>query len=395
MTMNAGKGQGTRAVRDGVLRSQFGEHAEGLYLTSSFVFADAAQAAARFLEQEEGYTYSRFTNPTVSMFQERLASLEGAESCIAAASGMAAILCTAMAFVSQGEEIVAGQGLFGATHQLFSAILPRFGITTRFVDLNDAAALESALTPRTKLVFCETPSNPLMQLVDLAALAERAHRAGALLAVDNTFCTPIGQQPLALGADLVIHSATKYLDGQGRVLGGAVLGARSLIDLVYRFLRTAGPSLSPFNAWVLVKSLETLPLRVRAQSEAALALARWLEGHPNVAQVLYPWLESHPQHALARRQQKLGGGVVSFRVRGGRSEAWRVIDSTRLFSITGNLGDVKSTITHPASTTHGRLAPEVRQAMGVGEDLLRLSVGLEEVEDLQADLARGLDAIGG
>ena len=216
-----------------------------------------------------------------------------------------------------------------------------------------------------------------------------------MLAVDNTFCTPIGQQPLALGADLVIHSATKYLDGQGRVLGGAVLGARSLIDLVYRFLRTAGPSLSPFNAWVLVKSLETLPLRVRAQSEAALALARWLEGHPNVAQVLYPWLESHPQHALARRQQKLGGGVVSFRVRGGRSEAWRVIDSTRLFSITGNLGDVKSTITHPASTTHGRLAPEVRQAMGVGEDLLRLSVGLEEVEDLQADLARGLDAIGG
>ena len=385
--MDDGKGLGTRAVRDGVLRSQFGEHAEGLYLTSSFVFADAAQAAARFLEQEEGYTYSRFTNPTVSMFQERLASLEEAEACIAAAS--------AMAFVSQGEEIVAGQGLFGATHQLFSAILPRFGITTRFVDLNDATALESALTPRTKLVFCETPSNPLVQLVDLAALAERAHRAGALLAVDNTFCTPIGQQPLALGADLVIHSATKYLDGQGRVLGGAVLGARSLIDLVYRFLRTAGPSLSPFNAWVLVKSLETLPLRVRAQSEAALALARWLEGHPNVAQVLYPWLESHPQHALARRQQKLGGGVVSFRVRGGRSEAWRVIDSTRLFSITGNLGDVKSTITHPASTTHGRLAPEVRQAMGVGEDLLRLSVGLEEVEDLQADLARGLDAIGG
>ncbi|TAK43279.1 MAG: O-succinylhomoserine sulfhydrylase [Betaproteobacteria bacterium] len=382
----------TLAVRAGQQRSQFNEHSEALYLTSSFVFDSAAQAAARFTGGSEGYVYSRFTNPTVTMFQERLAALEGAESCLATASGMAAILMTAMSLLKAGEHVVCSNAVFGSTVTLFSGILGRFGVETTFVPATDVAAWRAALRPNTRLLFLETPSNPLIEVADIAALAAVAHEAGALLAVDNCFCTPALQRPLALGADLVIHSATKYLDGQGRVLGGAVCGAKVLVaQAMLPFLRTAGPSLSPFNAWVVLKGLETLELRMLAQSERALQLARWLESHPKVARVLYPGLASHPQHALAARQQRAGGAVVSFEVRGGREAAWKVVDATRLISITGNLGDVKSTITHPATTTHGRISPEARAAAGISEGLLRVAVGLEAVTDVQADLARGLD----
>jgi O-succinylhomoserine sulfhydrylase len=381
----------TQAVRAGQLRSGFGEHSEALYLTSSFVYANAAEAAARFAGESEGYVYSRFSNPTVSMFQDRLAALEGAQACLATSSGMAAILALAMGLLRSGDHIVAASGLFGSTVQLFGTVLARFGVQTTFVPGTDPGAFAAAMRPATRLVFVETPSNPLTEVFDIAGLARVAHDAGALLAVDNCFCTPALQRPLALGADLVVHSATKYLDGQGRVLGGAVVGpAKLLRESIYPFLRTAGPSLSPFNAWVLVKGLETLPLRMQAQSANALELARWLEAQPGVEAVLYPWLDSHPQHALARRQQSAGGAVVSFRVRGGRAEAWRVVDSARLFSITANLGDVKSTITHPASTTHGRLKPEERAAAGITENLVRLAVGLERQSDLRQDLARGL-----
>jgi O-succinylhomoserine sulfhydrylase len=380
----------TLAVRAGIHRSQFNEHSEALYLTSSFVFDSAAQAAARFSGEEEGFVYGRFSNPTVSALQERLAALEGGEECIATASGMAAILATVMALMKAGEHIVAAQSIFGATQQLFGGIFPKFGIDTRFVASTDAAAFRAALLPNTKLVFIETPSNPLTEVFDIAALAEAAHAAGALLVVDNCFCTPALQRPLALGADLVIHSATKYLDGQGRVLGGAVVGRKALTGEVFKFLRTAGPSLSPFNAWVILKGLETLRIRMEAQSASALELARWLEAQPQVARVFYPGLPSHPQHALALRQQKLGGAILSFEVRGGREAAWRVVDATRLVSITANLGDTKTTLTHPASTTHGRISAEARAAAGIGEGLLRVAVGLESVEDLKADLARGL-----
>ncbi|TAN56270.1 MAG: O-succinylhomoserine sulfhydrylase [Betaproteobacteria bacterium] len=382
----------TLAVRAGQQRSQFNEHSEALYLTSSFVFDSAAQAAARFSGGSEGYVYSRFTNPTVTMFQERLAALEGAESCLATASGMAAILMTAMSLLKAGEHVVCSNAVFGSTVTLFSGILGRFGVETTFVPATDVGAWRAALRPNTRLLFLETPSNPLIEVADIAALAAVAHEAGALLAVDNCFCTPALQRPLALGADLVIHSATKYLDGQGRVLGGAVCGAKALVaQAMLPFLRTAGPSLSPFNAWVVLKGLETLELRMLAQSERALQLARWLESHPKVARVLHPGLASHPQHALAARQQRAGGAVVSFEVRGGREAAWKVVDATRLISITGNLGDVKSTITHPATTTHGRISPEARAAAGISEGLLRVAVGLEAVTDIQADLARGLD----
>ena len=380
----------TLAVRAGIQRSQFNEHAEALYLTSSFVFDNAAQAAARFSGEEAGFVYGRFSNPTVSILQERLAALEGGEACIATASGMAAILSTVMALMKAGEHIVASQGIFGATQQLFGGILPKFGIDTSFVASSDPAAFRAALRPQTRLVFIETPSNPLTEVFDIAALAEVAHGGGALLAVDNCFCSPVLQRPLDLGADLVIHSATKYLDGQGRVLGGAVVGRKELTEEVFKFLRTAGPSISPFNAWVILKGLETLRIRMEAQSAAALELARWLEAQPVVARVHYPGLPSHPQHALALRQQKAGGAIVSFEVKGGRAEAWKVVDATRLISITANLGDTKSTITHPASTTHGRISAEARTASGIREGLLRVAVGLESVADLQADLARGL-----
>jgi len=382
----------TLGVRAGQARSEFNEHSEALYLTSSFVFESARQAAGRFTGGEDGFVYSRFTNPTVSMMQDRLAALEGAEACIATSSGMSSILAMSMALLKSGDHVICSNSVFGSTVQLYGGILARFGVETTFVSPTDAAQWKRALRPSTKLLFVETPSNPLMQVSDIAALAAVAKAAGALLAVDNAFCTPALQRPLSLGADLVIHSATKYLDGQGRVLGGAVLGSKALLmEHVFPFMRTAGPSLSPFNAWVILKGMETLELRMLAQSERALALARWLESRPQVARVFHPGLPSHPQHELAARQQRAGGAVVSFEVKGGREAAWRVIDATQLISITGNLGDVKSTITHPASTTHGRLTPEARAAAGITEGLIRVSVGLESEADLQRDLGRGLE----
>jgi O-succinylhomoserine sulfhydrylase len=381
----------TLAVRSGIHRSQFNEHSEAMYLTSSFVFESAAQAADRFCNNAPGNIYSRFTNPTVSAFQERLAALEGAEACVATASGMSAILATAMATLKAGDHVVCSSGVFGATVQMLNNILAKFGVETTYADGNDPKAWRAAMKPGTKLVFLESPSNPMTEVFDIAALAKVAHEGGALFVVDNCFCTPALQKPIELGADLVIHSATKYLDGQGRVLGGAILGANGpVMDAVFSFLRTAGPSLSPFNAWVLLKGLETLKIRMEAQSANALELAKWLESHPKVERVYYPGLASHPQHALAMRQQKSGGAIVSFVVKGGREAAWRVIDSTKLISITANLGDTKTTITHPATTTHGRITPEARARAGIGEGLLRVAVGLESVRDLREDLARGL-----
>jgi O-succinylhomoserine sulfhydrylase len=383
----------TLAVRAGQERSQFNEHSEALYLTSSFVFNSAAQAAARFSGEDEGNVYSRFTNPTVTAFQERLAALEGGEACVATASGMSAIMALVMSFCSAGDHIVASTGLFGATQQLLGNILSRFGVSTSFVSQTSVAAWESAIRPETKLFFLETPSNPLTEISDIAALVAVAHARGILVAVDNCFCTPILQRPLALGADLVVHSATKYLDGQGRVLGGAVVGPKKLTDEVFKFLRSAGPTLSAFNAWVLLKGLETLKIRLEAQSANALELARWLEAHPGVARVYYPGLPSHPQFELALRQQKSGGAIVAFEVKGARAEAWKVVDSCRLLSITANLGDTKTTLTHPATTTHGRISPEQRAASGITEGLLRISVGLEALVDLQNDLDQGLSQL--
>lgn len=380
----------TLGVRAGQVRSQFQEHAEALYLTSSFVFDSAAQAASRFAG-EEGMVYTRYTNPTVAMFQDRLAALEGAQSCVATASGMAAILATTLVHLKSGDHVVCSNAVFGATIQLFNNILGRFGIQTSFVSPTKTEEWQRAVKPNTRLFFLETPSNPMTEVSDIPALSAIAKKAGALLAVDNVFCTPILQRPLELGADFAIHSATKYIDGQGRVMGGAVAGSKALVgDPLTAFLRTAGPAISPFNAWVLLKGLETLELRMKAQSAAALELARWLEGHRAVARVHYPGLESHPQHALAKRQQKAAGAVLSFEVKGGRDAAWRVIDATKLLSITANLGDVKTTIVHPASTTHGRISPEARAAAGITDGLIRVAVGLEAVDDLKADLERGL-----
>lgn len=386
----------TLGVRAGTARSEFGEHSEALFLTSSFVFENAAQAAERFSgggtgAGGAGFVYSRFTNPTVSMFQDRLAALEGAEACVATASGMSAILAASMALLKAGDHVVCSNAVFGATVQLYATILARFGVETSFVSPTRVDEWQRVVRPNTKLFFLETPSNPLGEICDIAAIAAVAKKAGAVLAVDNALCTPALQRPLDFGADLVIHSATKYLDGQGRVLGGAVLGSKALVmDGVFGFLRTAGPSLSPFNAWVILKGMETVELRMLAQSERALELAIWLEKHPKVARVYYPGLDSHPQRALAKRQQKAGGAIVSFDVKGGREAAWKVIDSTELISITGNLGDVKTTITHPATTTHGRITPEARAAAGITDGLVRLAVGLEAVSDLKADLSKGL-----
>jgi O-succinylhomoserine sulfhydrylase len=387
----------TRAVRAGTLRTGFNEHSEALFLTSSFVFESAQQAARRFAGQEEGYVYSRFSNPTVRMFEQRLAALEGAEDCLATASGMSAILTLCLAHLKSGDHVLCGANVFGATVQLFSNLLARFGIETSYVQGSDPNAWRAQARPRTRLLFCETPSNPLMEVTDLEAFAAVGRELGALTVVDNCFCTPVLQQPLQYGVDLVMHTATKYLDGQGRVLGGALVGRRDFVhETLLPVLRTSGPSLSPFNAWVLLKGLETLPLRIKTQSASALQLARWLQSHPAVARVLYTGLESHPHHALARRQQSGFGAVVAFELKAdeaqARQRAWRLIDSVRLLSITANLGDTRSTITHPATTTHGRLTPEMRQRAGITESLVRIAVGLEDVDDLQRDLQQALDA---
>ncbi len=382
----------TLAVRAGTVRSQFNEHSEAMFLTSSFVFGSAAEAAARFKGEQPGPIYARFTNPTVQMMEARLAALEGAERCVAFASGMAAILATVMGLMKAGEHVVASRSIFGSTVQLFSNILGRFGIETTYVSPTDPDEWRAAVKPNTKLFFVESPSNPLTEVSDIRALADIAHEAGAWLAVDNCFCSPALQKPLELGADIIIHSATKYLDGQGRVLGGAVLGSQALMEGVYTFLRTAGPTLSAFNAWVILKGMETLSLRMEAHSKNALALAQWLETQPAVARVLYPGLPSHPQHQLAMAQQKTGGGIVAFELKGGQAAAWKLIDATKLLSITANLGDTKTTITHPATTTHSRMTPEQRAAAGIGDGLVRIAVGLESVADIQADLQRGLAA---
>jgi O-succinylhomoserine sulfhydrylase len=380
----------TLAVRAGIERSQFNEHSEALFLTSSFVFDNAEQAAKRFIGEEPGNIYARFTNPTVTMFEQRLAALEGGEQCVATASGMSAILATCMAYLKAGDHIVASRSLFGATINTFNNYFKKFGVETTYVSATDVAEWKAAARANTRLFFLETPSNPLTEISDIAAISVVAKGCGALLVVDNCFCTPILQRPFELGADIVIHSATKYIDGQGRVLGGAVLGSKKLMEPVYGFLRTTGPTMSAFNAWVFLKGLETLKLRMDAHSASSLQLAQWLEKQPNVARVFYPGLPSHPQHALAMKQQKTGGGIVAFEVKGGKAAAWRVIDNTKMLSITANLGDTKTTITHPATTTHARITPEARAAAGISDSLIRIAVGLEAVIDIQNDLARGL-----
>ncbi|MGB5096307.1 MAG: O-succinylhomoserine sulfhydrylase [Porticoccaceae bacterium] len=389
----AGAALDTLAVRAGQVRSAEGEHSEALFLTSSYVFASAAEAAARFTGELPGNVYSRYTNPTVRTFEERIAALEGAEQAVATASGMAAILSTCMALLKAGDHLVCSRSVFGTTTVLLNKFMAKFGVETTYVDLTDLAAWRAALRPETRMLFLETPSNPLSDVADLDALAELARARDVLLAVDNCFCTPALQRPLEWGADIVIHSATKYLDGQGRCLGGVVLGRAELMAEVLGFLRSAGPTLSPFNAWVFTKGLETLRLRMEAHSASALALAQWLREQPAVERVFYAGLPDHPGHELAKRQQRAFGGVLAFRVRGGREAAWRVIDATRILSLTANLGDAKSTIVHPATTTHGRLTVEERARAGITDNLIRVAVGLEDIGDIKADLARGLDAL--
>ena len=381
----------TLAVRAGQHRTNEGEHSEPIFPTSSFVFGSAAEAAARFSGEQPGNIYSRFTNPTVRTFEERLAAMEGAESCVATASGMSAILATCIGLLKAGDHIVSSRSIFGTTTILFNNFMAKLGIETTFVDLSDLDAWKAAVKANTRLFFLETPSNPLTELVDIQAVADIAHDNNSWLAVDNCFCTPVLQQPLTLGADIVIHSATKYIDGQGRCMGGAVLGSKELVGIeVYSFLRTAGPTLSTFNAWVFLKGLETLHVRMKAHCANALELARWLEQQEAVAKVHFPGLASHPQHELAKQQQSDFGGLLSFELKGGREAAWKLIDATRICSITANLGDTKTTITHPATTTHGRLTDEQKQASGIADGLVRVSVGLENIDDLKKDLARGM-----
>ncbi|HHJ35444.1 MAG TPA: O-succinylhomoserine sulfhydrylase [Gammaproteobacteria bacterium] len=381
----------TRAVRAGQVRTHEGEHSEPIFPTSSFVFSSAAEAAARFSGESPGNIYSRFTNPTVRTFEHRLASLEGAECCVATASGMSAITATVLGLLKTGDHVVSSRSIFGSTTVLFNNIIDKLGIKTSYVELSDLSAWEKAIKTETKLLFLETPSNPLTELVDIAALADIAHKHGCLLAVDNCFCTPALQRPIALGADIVIHSATKYIDGQGRCIGGAVCGTDDVVgDGVFGFLRSAGPTMSAFNAWVFLKGLETLDLRMRAHSAGAMELALWLEQQAEVKRVYYPGLESHPQHELAKIQQSDFGGLLSFELNGGKKEGWRLIDETRILSITANLGDTKSTITHPATTTHGRLTPEQRAEAGITDGLIRIAVGLEDIEDIKADVLRGM-----
>lgn len=385
-------GSATLGVRAAEPRTENREHSASVSLTSSYVFRSAAEAAAVFSGEQGGYIYSRFTNPTTEAFERRLAAMEGGESCVATASGMAAVLTLCLSVLKAGDHILSSRGLFGSTINLFNNYLTKFGISVSYVDQSDLVAWEAAIQPNTRLLFAETPTNPLVELVDIAALADIAHRHGALLAVDNCFLTPVLQQPLKLGADFVVHSATKYIDGQGRCVGGAIVGdAQRVGKDVFGFMRTAGPCLSPFNAWVFLKGLETLAVRMRAHCESAHRLAEWLSEQTAVRRVFYPGLASHPQHELAKRQQSGFGAIVAFEVEGGREQAWRVIDATRLISITANLGDTRSTITHPASTTHGRISAEARAKAGIGESLLRVAVGLEDLKDLQADLARGLN----
>lgn len=380
-------GFATRAIRTGHLRTAEGEHSEPIFTTSSYVFNSAAEAAARFAGDQIGNIYSRFTNPTVRMFEERLAALENGERCVATASGMAAILAVCMGLLKSGDRIVASRSLFGSTTLLLNKYLTRFGIETVYVTLSDLAAWEAAIDSHTRLLFCETPSNPLTEMVDVQQLADIAHRHDCLLVVDNCFCTPALQRPLELGADIVVHSATKYLDGQGRCVGGAVIGNHKLVgEEVYGVLRTAGPTLSPFNAWVFLKGLETLELRMVAHSHNAAQLAAWLNEQPAIERVYYPGLSTHPQYSLIGSQQRTGGGIVAFDMRGGQTAAWQLIDATQMLSITANLGDTKTTITHPATTTHGRLTSIERAAAGIGDGLVRIAVGLEAITDIQADL---------
>ena len=384
----------TLAVRGGQQRTGESEQSEPIFPTSSYVFGSAAEAAARFSGAEPGNIYSRFTNPTVRTFEQRLAAMEGGECCVATSSGMAAILSTFMALLKSGDHIVSSRAIFGTTSVLMTNFMAKFGVAATFVDLTDLDAWRSAIRPETKLLFLETPSNPLTEIADVRALADLAHEHDCQLVVDNCFCTPALQRPLEQGADIIIHSATKYLDGQGRCIGGAVVGKQDLVGTdIYGFLRTAGPTMSPFNAWVFLKGLETLRLRMRAHCENTLAMAQWLEQQAAVAKVNYPGLPSHPQHRLAAQQQDGFGGVLSFEVKGGKEAAWTLIDATRLVSITANLGDTKTTITHPATTTHGRLTPEQRTEAGIGDGLIRIAVGLEEVDDLKADLQRGFDLL--
>jgi O-succinylhomoserine sulfhydrylase len=384
-------GSATLGIRAAEPRSGEREHSAAVHLTSSFVYTSAAQAAAVFTGAEPGNIYSRFTNPTVHAFEKRLAAMEGADSCVATASGMAAIMSMLLALLKAGDHLVVSRTVFGSTINLLNNVFSRFGVSTTYVDPADLKAWADAIRPNTRLLFVETPNNPLTDLADIAALAQIAHGAGALLAVDNCFLTPVLQKPLALGADLIIHSATKYLDGQGRCVGGAVLGDAERVGKdVFGFMRTAGPCMSPFNAWVFLKGLETLQLRMRAHCAAAHKLALWLREQPGVAHVYYPGLPDHPQHELAKRQQSGFGGIVAFEMKGGREAAWKLIDAVKMISITANLGDTRSTITHPASTTHGRISAEARALAGIREGLVRVAVGLEDVEDIIADLARGL-----
>ncbi len=386
-------GPDTLAVHAGQVRTQEGEMSEPIFASTSYVFASAAEAAARFSGEKPGNIYSRFTNPTVRVFEQRIAAMEGGERAVATGSGMAAILAAGLGLLKSGDHIVSSNGVFGSTAILFNNYFAKFGIETSYVPLTHVAAWRAAIRPTTRWLFLESPANPLAEVADIAALAALAHEYGCLLVVDNTVCTSALQRPLELGADIVVTSATKYIDGQGRGLGGAVIGREKEVGGdVYAALRTAGPSMSPFHAWLFLKGLETLAVRMQAHSANALALAQWLEKQPGVEEVYYPGLRSHPQHDLAKRQQRGFGGLLSFEVKGGRDAAWRVIDHTRLISITANLGDTKSTITHPATTTHGRLTPEARAAAGIKDNLVRVAVGLENIEDLIADLARGLNA---
>ncbi|MCG2574570.1 MULTISPECIES: O-succinylhomoserine sulfhydrylase [Acinetobacter] len=383
----------TLAIRTGHTRSFEGEHSEPIFLTSSFVYANAAEAAAKFSGKEPGNIYSRFTNPTVAMFEKRLAALDGAERAVATGSGMGAILAIAMAYLKAGDHVICSRAVFGSTVSLFEKYIGKFGVAVDFVDLTNLQAWQDAIRPETKLFFVESPSNPLAEIADIQALSDLAHAHGALLAIDNSFCTPALQQPIKFGADLVIYSATKYIDGQGRALGGAVVGSHQLLEEVFGVVRTLGPSMSPFNAWVFLKGLETLRLRMKAHCEGAQKLAEWLNQHDKVEKVYYAGLPEHVGHELAAKQQSGFGGIVSFEVKGGREAAWKVIDSTQFISITGNLGDAKSTITHPATTTHGKLSDAAKAAAGIREGLIRVSVGLEDIHDIIADLSRGLDLI--